>query len=78
MRCTVRRERSEMNEPRKLTKSEERELLKLYPMKRMGMDDMVARSLSALIRAAMTERSRRALMQHADVFEVLDHPEFIV
>ena len=67
-----------MSETRKLTKSEDREVLKLYTAKRMGMDDMVARSLSALIRSAMSDRSRRALIDHADVLEVKTHPEFIV
>ena len=39
---------------------------------------MLARSLSALIRAARTNKSRAALMQYAPVFGVTNHPEFII
>lgn len=40
--------------------------------------DFVARALSALIRAARTNKSRAALMEYAQIFAVADHPEFIV
>jgi hypothetical protein len=61
-----------------MTKSETREVIKLAQAHKLGMADMVARSLSALIRASMTKRSRAALMEYADVFGVRHHPEFII
>lgn len=61
-----------------MNKSETREVAKLAVAHKMGMTDMVARSLSALIRSAMTARSRAALMEYADLFGVREHPEFIV
>ena len=45
----------------------------------MGADTgMLARSLSALIRASMTKRSRAALLEYADTFCVRNPPEFII
>ena len=61
-----------------MTKSETREITKLAVAHKLGMSDMVARSLSALIRAALTKRSRAALLEYADVFGVRNHPEFII
>ena len=61
-----------------MNKSEAREVLKLQTYKRMGADDLVARSLSALIRAAMTARSQKALLQQADDLGVRQHPEFVI
>ena len=61
-----------------MNKSESREVLKLYTYHRMGMLDTGARGLSALIRGAMTAKSRKALMSQADILGVLHHPEFIV
>lgn len=61
-----------------MTKSETREITKLAVAHKLGMSDMVARSLSALIRASMTKRSRAALLEYADVFGVRNHPEFII
>ena len=61
-----------------MNKSETREVAKLAVAHKLGMSDMVARSLSALIRASMTKRSRAALMEYADVFGVRKHPEFII
>ena len=61
-----------------MTKSEQRELLTLYTYRRLCMIDVVARGLSALIRAARTKKSRDALMAQADILEVVGHPEFIV
>jgi hypothetical protein len=61
-----------------MNKSEQREVSKLAVAHKLGMPDMVARSLSALIRAALTKRSRAALLEYADVFGVRNHPEFII
>ena len=61
-----------------MNKSETREITKLAVAHKLGMSDMVARSLSALIRASMTKRSRAALLEYADVFGVRNHPEFII
>jgi hypothetical protein len=47
-------------------------------MHALGMHDTVARSLSALIRSAMTERQIYELMDYAVQFGVLSHPDFIV
>lgn len=61
-----------------MNKHEVREISKLAVAHKLGMADMVARSLSALIRASMTRRSRAALLEYADVFGVRQHPEFII
>lgn len=61
-----------------MTKSEQREVQKLAVAHKMGMSDMVARCLSALIRASRTSRSRAALMEYAELFGVKGHPEFII
>lgn len=61
-----------------MTKSETREVQKLAVAHKLGMVDMVARSLSALIRASMTKRSRTALLEYADILGVRQHPEFII
>ena len=57
--------------------SEKREVLKLYEYKRLGADDVVARSLCTLIRSARTERSIIELRKQADVLEVTTHPEWL-
>lgn len=61
-----------------MNKSETREVSKLAVMNKLGMTDTVARGLSALIRAAMTKRSREALMEYADIFNVRNNPEFVI
>ena len=62
-----------------MTKSETREIIKLHAYAGAGADAaMLARSLSALIRAARTNKSRAALMQYAPVFGVTNHPDFII
>jgi hypothetical protein len=61
-----------------MNKSEQREVIKLAQAHKLGMSDMVARSLSALIRASMTKRSRAALLEYADIFGIRNHPEFII
>jgi len=61
-----------------MNQSEQRQLLTLYTYRRMGMLGTVARGLSALVRAARTKRSRDALMEQADILEVIGHPDFII
>lgn len=61
-----------------MKKSELREITKLAVMHKLGMADTVARGLSALIRAAMSKRSREALMEYADIFNVRNNPEFVI
>jgi len=60
-----------------MTKSEKAEVLKLYTYKRMGADDIVARSICTLIRSARTERSLIDLRAQADMLEVTQHPEYL-
>lgn len=61
-----------------MNKQQAREVenLKLYHAH--GMTDTVARSLSALIRCAMTRKSREALLAVALELGVVNHPEFII
>ncbi len=62
-----------------MNKSEAREVHKLECFHAVGVDaGVLARSLSALIRAALTKRSRAALLEYADVFGVRNHPEFVI
>ena len=61
-----------------MNKSELREVTRLAQYRAAGADaGMIARGLSALIRAARTRKSREALMEYAPIFGVTDHPEFI-
>ena len=61
-----------------MNKSEIRELGKIAQYRAAGLgDDFVARALSALIRAARTKKSAAALREYADIFGVVNHPEFI-
>jgi hypothetical protein len=62
-----------------MNKSEKREVEKLNAICRTAPVDMLARSYSALIRAAMTTKSRNEIMVHAaGIPAVVQHPEFIV
>ena len=62
-----------------MNKSETREITKLQQYQAMGADaGMLARSLSALIRAARSNKSRDALMAYAPIFNVDGHSDFIV
>ena len=61
-----------------LNKSQTREVSKLAVAHKLGMSDMVARSLSALHRSAMRANQKAALMEYADIFGVRHHPEFII
>jgi len=61
-----------------MNKSELKQVQTLCVFHKLGMADTVARSLSALIRAARTGKSRAALLEYADIFGVTAHPEFII
>lgn len=61
-----------------MTKSEARELEHIRAYLRMEMFDTAARSLSALIRASRSERTRKMLSELARDWELAGHPEFIV
>lgn len=62
-----------------MTQSETREIIKLATWHKLGAPaDMIARSLSALIRAARTNKSRAALLEYAPIFAVTSHPDFII
>ena len=62
-----------------ITKSENREISKLTQWREAGFADagMLARSLSALIRAARTNRSAAYIRTIAEEWGVTTHPEFI-
>lgn len=61
-----------------MTKAETREMKSVCLYIAAGMADTAARSLSALIRAARTNRSRAALMEQAQALKLTQHPEFII
>ena len=61
-----------------MTKIEQRELKSICLYIAAGMRDTAARSLSALIRASRTKKSRDALMAQAVAFGLTTEPEFIV
>ena len=62
-----------------MSKYETREIAKLVSWHQAGAPaDMIARSLSALIRAARTNKSRAALLEYADLFGARSNPEFII
>jgi hypothetical protein len=61
-----------------MNKSEIREANKARLYASMGNVGAAARSLSALIRCAMTKRSKLALLEVARELNVANHPEFIV
>lgn len=61
-----------------MNKSEIRELSKIEAYAAAGLGaDFVARALSALIRAARTNKSATALREAATRMGVTNHPEFI-
>jgi hypothetical protein len=44
----------------------------------MGIKDAAARSVSALIRSAMSDKSRNALLAFAVENKIQNHPDFII
>jgi hypothetical protein len=61
-----------------MNKVEQREIKTLTTMHNLGMTVNVALGLSALIRCAMTKKSKAALMEYATIFNVANHPDFII
>lgn len=61
-----------------MNKSETREALKCAMYVRAGHPDMAARTLSALHRAALRDKSKTLILQAARDLGVDRHPEFIV
>ncbi len=62
-----------------MKKSEIKAVARLETMWELGgYEQNVAQGLSALIRAAMTDKSRRDLCALAEAWNVTGHPEFII
>jgi hypothetical protein len=61
-----------------MNKSEIREMKSISLYVAAGMNDTAARSLSALIRAARTAKSRAALMEQARALKLTQEPDFII
>ena len=61
-----------------MNKSEIREMKSVCLYIAAGMNDTAARALSALIRAARTNKSREALMQQAHALKLTQEPDFII
>ena len=61
-----------------MTKSEIREIQSVRLYVAHNMVDTAARSLSGLIRAARTNKSRTELMEIAIEFGLTDQPDFII
>jgi hypothetical protein len=61
-----------------MNKVEQREIKILTTMHQCGMIENVALGLSSLIRCAMTKKSKAALMEYATIFNVANHPQFII
>jgi hypothetical protein len=61
-----------------MTKTELKEITKIVTYHKAGLEaDWVARALSALVRCAMTKKSKAELLEYADILKVRDNPEFI-
>lgn len=62
-----------------MNKYQTREIKTLETMHKLGgYEQNIAQGLSFLIRAALTNKSRAALMEYAQTFGVINHPSFIV
>ena len=61
-----------------MNKSELREIETLTRYYDAGMSTNVALALSALIRAARTNKSKAELLSYAHAFNVENHPDFII
>lgn len=61
-----------------MTKSQTREMKNINMYACAGMLDTVALALSALVRAARSQKDKDALMTYARVYGVLQHPEFVI
>lgn len=61
-----------------MNKAQKRQVALIEVYLANGMPDTAARSLSALIRSALTSKSRAELLSLAASFGVINHPEFII
>ncbi len=61
-----------------MTKAQKRQLDLIEVYIDNQMQDVAARSLSAMIRSAMTNKSKEFLMQRAIDLNLIKRPEFIV
>lgn len=61
-----------------MTKSEHRDLALIRMHLAVGNADSAALGLSALIRSAMTKRSKEELLAAAAELKLTAHPEFII
>ena len=61
-----------------MNKSEQREFKNVCLYMAAGMHDTAARALSALIRAARTNKSRQELLARAQALQLVHLPEFII
>ena len=61
-----------------MTKSEQREMKSICLYVAAGMQNTAARALSALIRAARTNKSRDALLVQAQALKLDSLPEFVL
>ena len=61
-----------------MNKAQKRQVALIEVYLANGMPDTAARSLSALIRSALTSKSRAELLGLAASFGVINHPEFII
>ena len=62
-----------------MNKSQKRDLLTLCTMHKLGGYEVnIALGLSALIRSAMSEKSKAELIQYADILQVSKHPDFLI
>lgn len=62
-----------------MTKSETREITKLIAWHAANVPaDIVARSMSALYRAARTSKSQNEILAIAVAYRLVSHPEFII
>lgn len=62
-----------------MNKAEQREVSRLTTYRDMGADaGMLARAVSALVRAAKTQQSKDALTEIASSWGIADHEEYVV
>ena len=61
-----------------MNKAQKRQVEMIHLYLANGMPDTAARSLSALIRSALTAKGRSELLALAETIGVINHPDFII
>ena len=61
-----------------MTKQQKKQIEMAQLYLSMGIKDAAARSVSALIRSAMSAKSRNALLAFAIENKIQNHPDFII